>query len=275
MYTVWNVTFRIKTDDRGPCDPLFRTEPLASGSVGDADPFSDAFGKSLNNVEDSLHWRSTRSEQASSDTSDAPYLFSLRSPMQDTPLTPNTEPSTPSTLETRGSTSTQLYHHSTSRNLAYYTKNVGYSTCPQTDLYEIGVTSDLTGNLRPIAGAPSAVAVKPEPTTELKQTPAPLAKKKRKKQTCFSVKTREQRLLDNKAAASRCRQQRKAWETHLQDMSRMLQASINASKSNINELSNELATLKQQLRKCPNCTDRYEYSRGPGSYHQKGTRLKP
>jgi hypothetical protein len=51
----------------------------------------------------------------------------------------------------------------------------------------------------------------------------------------------------------------------LQETSLMLQASIQESESNINELGIELASLKRKLWECPDCTDRYRHRRGPES----------
>ena len=282
MYTVWDVSFRIKTDTRGPCDPLFRTEPPARGSVGDANPFSDAFGRVLNNVEDSLRLRSIHNEQASSVTSDTSEFFSLRSPIIHSPLTPNTEQSISSRFEPSVSTSWQLHQQLASPNLDYYSREVHSSTLSPVMSDRRDITPNAPGdfpstgenlsknNISNTAAALSSVTTKPEPTNDPGQTPASTVRRKRKKKAPFSmtrrtpVKTREQHLSDNKAAASKCRQQRKAWEVHLQEMSVMLQASINASKSNINELGNELASLKRQVWECPDCTDRYVYSRGLG-----------
>ena len=280
MYTVWNVTFRIKPDNRGACDPLLRTEPPARGSVGDTDPFSDAFGRVLGHVEDSVDARSTRYEQASSAASDTSDFFSLQSPIQDSPLTPNTEQSISSRFELSGSISRQSYHQPLSPQLDYFMRNVDSSTSPRTLTYDTGIAPNATSNLRPPGefqsesnhpnseGAPTGAPVISEPINHLQTLPAPTIKRKRKKKAPFSttrrppVKSREQHLSDNKAAASKCRQQRKAWEAHLQDTSHILQASINASKSSINQLGDELATLKRQLWECADCTDCYVYSRG-------------
>ena len=282
MYTLWNVSFRIRADTRGPCDPLFRTEPPTRGSVGDANPFSDAFGRVLNHVEDSLRLRSIHREQASSVTSDTSEFFSLRSPIQDSPLTPNTEQSISSRFEPTVSTSWRLHQQPASPNLDYYSRDIHSSTLSPVMSDGRGITPNTARNFPPTgenlsknnisntAAALSGVTAKPEPTNDPRQTPPSTVRRKRKRKAPFSmtrrppVKTREQHLSDNKAAASKCRQQRKAWEVHLQEMSVMLQASINASKSNINELGNELASLKRQVWECADCTDRYVYSRGLG-----------
>jgi hypothetical protein len=284
MYTVWNVTFRIKTDNRGPCDPLYRMEPLARGGVGDADPFSDAFGRVLTNVEDSLNLRSTRYEQASSATSDTSDFLSLQSSMQDSPFTPNTAHSTFSRSDGLGSMTRQLYHQPISPNLDYYTGKIDSMIRPPTstdDLNSLQDTlSEATAKLKnqgdntcpqpapSSTPAPSASRSKAGGPHGTKRDTKPSIKRKRKKKAPFSmtrrppVKTRAQHLSDNKAAASRCRKQRKEWETHLQDVSLVLKASIDTSKSDINELGNELATLKRQVWECPGCVDRYVYSRG-------------
>src|SRR5947209_19838906 len=91
MYTVWHVTFRVETHKRGPCDPLYRAEPLVNGSVGDRDPFSHAFSSVFTNVEDSFQPHASQYGHASSVTSDTSDFVSLQSPMQDSPCTPNTE----------------------------------------------------------------------------------------------------------------------------------------------------------------------------------------
>jgi hypothetical protein len=286
MYRVWNVTFRIKPDHRGPCDPLYQMEPLARGSVGDADPFSDAFGRALTNVEHSPHLRSTRYEQASSVTSDTSDLFSLQSPIQDSPFTPNTVHSTFSQSDDRGPIGRQLPYQPIPPRLDCYPGKIDPLTRPPTSKKALNsfhsTIGDLTAKLEaqdhnprlppaPLSIiTPSAPRPKPVPSKDAKRSVKSGAKRKRTKAPFSTtrrplVKTREQHLTDNKAAAAKCRQQRRRWETHLQDVSRVLKASIDASKIEINELGNELADLKGQIWACSDCTDRYVYNRRPES----------
>lgn len=284
MYRVWNVTFHIKTDKRGPCDPLYRMEPLACGSVGDADPFSDAFGRALTNVEDSLPLRSSHYEQASSVTSDTSDIFSLRSSIQDSPFTPNTTHSFFSQPDDCGPVATQLPYHPIPPKLDCHAAKIDPLTHSPTSTEGFYLLQSTIGDLTAkIEGqddnpspqlAPPSVITPPAPRSKARlsintqQYVKPSAKRKRTKKAPFSmrrrppVKSREQHLADNKAAAAKCRQQRRTWETHLQDVSGVLKASIDASKSEINELGNEVVTLKRQLWACPDCTDRYVYSRG-------------
>jgi hypothetical protein len=282
MYAVWQVTFRIRSDNRGPCDPLYQAEPPEHGSVGDSDPFSDAFGTGLTNVEDSLRLRSTRCEQASSLSSDISDFNSLQSSVQDSPSTSNTDHSTLSRPEACWSATRQLYYQPTSPNLCYDTRNIESPPSPHSLTHHLDTIANTAHDPLPTCGdrreddpanvgiVPSAGKVESESTKALQPTRAPTIKRDRRKKPPLPmtrrplVKTREEHLSANKAAASRCRQQRKAWEKHLQDTSLMLQASINASKSSINELGIELASLKRQIWECPSCTDRYVYSLGPG-----------
>jgi hypothetical protein len=283
MYTVWNVTFRIKPDNRGPCDPLFRTEPPTRGSVGDEDPFSEAFGRSLTKVDDPVHLRSIHYEQPYSISSDASDFFSLQSPTQDSLLTPNTEHSTFSPSEGRCSAAGQLYHQPASLTRDDYARNTEAWTRPRTLTHQLDIATNVTDYLPPThehqsendplntTRAPLVAKVESKPANTHKQKPTPISKRKRKGKAPLSrtrrppAKTRQQHLSDNKAAASRCRHQRKACETQLQETSLMLQASIKVSKSNINELGIELASLRRKLWECPDCTDRYLYNLGPES----------
>lgn len=280
MYTVWNVTFRIKTDNRGPCDPLLQTEPPTRGSVGDEDPFSEAFGRSLTKVDDPVRLHSIHYEPPYSIGSDASDFFSLQSPTQDSPLTPNTEHSTFSLSEGRWSAASQLYHQPASLTRDDYARNTEAWTRPRTLIHQLDIATNVTDDLPPThehhsandtlntTRAPLVAKVGSKPANTHKQKPTPVTKRKRKEKAPSSrtrrppAKTRQQHLSDNKAAASRCRHQRKACETQLQETSLMLQASIKVSKSNINELGIELASLKRKLSECPDCTDRYLYSRG-------------
>jgi hypothetical protein len=281
MYRVWNVTFRVKTDSRGPCDPLYRTEPLARGSVGDADPFSDAFGRFLTGVEDSLQLRSTRYQPASSATSDTSDIFSLQSPAQDSPFTPTTAHSTFSRSDGRGSITKQLRHEPIPK-LDYYTGNI------EARMHAPKSTEEQNFSRHTISELPSKLEDQNDPdlgpgrsgTTNhmlayKSQTESPsdtnikqAVQRKRKKKAPFTMaprhpaKTREQHLFDNKAAAAKCRQHRKVWETHLQDTSSILKASIDASKTEISKLGGELAALQRQIWECPTCAERYVQSRG-------------
>jgi hypothetical protein len=282
MYTVWNIIFRIKTDNRGPCDPLYRIEPLTRGSVGDTDPFSEAFGKSLTNVDNPVCLRSTHYEQPFSISSDTSDFFSLQSPMQDSPLTPNTEHSTFSLPEGQWPAVSHLYQP-TSLTRDGYARNTEAWTRPCTLTHQLDIEANTTDDLPPTCehqgendtldttGAPSVAKVESKPNNAGRQNPAPVVKRKGKKKAPLSMsrrlpaKTRQQRLSDNKAAAFRCRHQRKACEMQLQETSLMLQASIRASESDINELGIELASLKRKLWECPDCTDRYLYNLGPVS----------
>jgi hypothetical protein len=219
MYTVWNVTFRIKTDNRGPCDPLYRMEPLTRGSVGDVDPFSDAFGWALSHAEDRLPFRY---EQASSVTSDISDRFSLHSSMQDSPFTPNTVHSTFSQSDGRGSMGRQLPYLPISPNLDYYAGNTDYMTHPPTSAEELkslqSTLSNLTAKLENedennplLQPATSSVITlsefksKTKPSSDTKRKTKPCVKRKRKRKTPFltthrpPVKSREQHLSDNKA----------------------------------------------------------------------------
>jgi hypothetical protein len=284
MYTVWHVTFRIETYNRGSCDPLYRAEPLVKGSVGDGDPFSHAFSSVSTNVEDSLPLRAAQCGHTSSVTSDTSDFFSLQSPMQDSPFTPNTEHSTFSSSENRESMSRQPKFP----NLDPYLRDLDSLINQHTSVYEYNVApGDLsptgtnqansipsrTASLK-ITESPSAAKIKAEPASSSGRITAPSVKKKRKEKASFSVtrrppaKTREQHLSANRAAASKCRQQRKAWEMHLLEMSLTLQASIAASKSNIHVLGAELASLKRQVWDCQGCAARYIYNHGFESKEQ-------
>jgi hypothetical protein len=287
MYTVWHVTFRIETHNRGSCDPLYRAEPLVNGSVGDGDPFSHAFSSVSTNVEDSFPLHTTQYGHASSVTSDTSDFFSLQSPMQDSPFTPNTEHSTFSSSGNRDSMSWQP----NLPNLDSYLRELDSLINQHTSVYEYNVAPNINSDLPPtgtnqansipprtasskITESPSAAKIKAEPASSSGQITAPSVKRKRKEKASFSVtrrppaKTREQHLSANRAAASKCRQQRKAWEMHLLEMSLMLQASIAASKSNIHALGAELASLKRQVWDCPGCTARFIYNHGFESKEQ-------
>jgi len=287
MYTVWHVTFRIETHNRGPCDPLYRAEPLVKGSVGDGDPFSHAFSRVSTNVEDSVPLRAAQHGHASSVTSDMSDFYSLQSPMQDSPFTPNTEHSAFSSSGNRKSMSGQP----NLPNLDSYLRDLDSLINQHMSVYEHNVAPNINSDLSPtgtnqansipsrtasskIAESPSAAKIKAEPASSAGRITAPSVKRKRKEKALFSVtrrppaKTREQHLSANRAAASKCRQQRKAWEMHLLEMSLMLQASIAASKSNIHALGAELASLKRQVWDCPGCTARYIYNLGFESKEQ-------
>jgi hypothetical protein len=287
MYTVWHVTFRIETHNRGSCDPLYRAEPLVNGSVGDRDPFSHAFSSVSTNVEDSFPLCDVQHGHASSVTSDTSDFFSLQSPMQDSPFTPNTEHSTFSSSGNRESMSRQP----NLPNFDSYLDELDPLIDQHTLVHKYNVAPNISGDLSPtgtnqansippratsskIIESPSASKVKEEPASGSGRTTAPSVKRKQKEKASFSVtrrppaKTREQRLSANRAAASKCRQQRKAWEMHLLEMSLMLQASIAASKSNIHALGAELASLKRQVWDCPGCTARYICNHGIESKEQ-------
>jgi hypothetical protein len=287
MYTMWHVTFRIETHNRGPCDPLYRAEPLVNGSVGDRDPFSHAFSSVSTNVEDSFPLRAAQYGHASSVTSDTSDLFSLQSPMQDSPFTPNTEHSTFSSSGSRESMSWQpnlpnfdSYLTDLDSLIDQYTSVHKYSVAPNisSDLSSTGANQ--ANSIPPgttsskITESPPAAKIKAEPASSSGRITAPSIKRKQKEKASFSVtrrppaKTREQHLSANRAAASKCRQQRKAWEMHLLEMSHILQASIAASKSNIHALATELASLKRQVWDCPGCTARYIYNHGFESKEQ-------
>jgi hypothetical protein len=219
-------------------------EPLARGGVGDADPFSDAFGRVLTNVEDSLNLRSTRYEQASSATSDTSDFLSLQSSMQDSPFTPNTAHSTFSRSDGLGSMTRQLYHQPISPNLDYYTGKIDSMIRPPTSTDDLNSLQDtLSEATAKLKNQGDNTCPQPAPSS----TPAPSASRSK---------------AGGPHGTKRDRKQRKEWETHLQDVSLVLKASIDTSKSDINELGNELATLKRQVWECPGCVDRYVYSRG-------------
>jgi hypothetical protein len=287
MYTVWHVTFRIETNNRGSCDPLYRAEPLVKGSVGDGDPFSHAFSSVSTNVEDSFPLRAAQCGHTSSVTSDTSDFFSIQSPMQDSPFTPNTEHSTFSSSENRESMSRQPKFP----NLDPYLRDLDSLINQHTSVYEYNVAPNINSDLSPmgtnqansipsrtapskITESPSAAKIKAESASSSRRITAPSVKRKRKEKASFSAtrrppaKTREQHLSANRAAASKCRQQRKAWEMHLLEMSHTLQASIAASKSNIHALATELASLKCQVWDCPGCTARYIYNHGLESKEQ-------
>lgn len=260
---------------------------MVNGSVGDGDPFSHAFSSVSANVEDSFPLRAAQYGHASSVTSDTSDFFSLQSPMQDSPFTPNTEHSTFSSSGNRESMSWQPYHP----NLDSYLRELDSLINQHTSVYEYNVAPNINSDLSPtgtnqansfpprtasskITESPSAAKIKAEPASSSGRITAPSVKRKRKEKASFSVtrrppaKTREQHLSANRAAASKCRQQRKAWEMHLLEMSVMLQASIDASKSNIHALGAELASLKRQVWDCPGCTARYIYNHGFESKEQ-------
>jgi hypothetical protein len=282
MYTVWNITFRIKTDNRGPCDPLYRIEPLTRGSVGDADPFSEAFGRSLTNVDDPVCLRSTHYEQPFSTSNDTSDFFSPQSPTQDSPLTPSTEHLTFSLPEGQWPAVSQLYQP-TSPACDGYARNTEAWASPCTLTRQLDIAANTTDDLPPtcehqgenntldLTGAPSVAKAESKSYNTRRRNPAPIVKRKGKKKAPLlttrrlPAKTRQQRLSDNKAAAFKCRHQRKACEMQLQETSLMLQTSIKVSESNINELGIELASLRQKLWECPDCTDRYLYNLGPES----------
>ena len=263
MYTVWHVSFRIETHNRASCDPLYRAERLVNGSVGDGDPFSHAFSRVSTNVEDSFPLRAAQYGHASSVTSDTSDFFSLQSPMQDSPFTPNTEHSTFSSSGTCESMSRQP----NLPNLDSYLGELDSLINQHTSVYEYNVAPNINSDHSPtgtnqansipprtasskITESPPAAKIKAEPASSSGRITAPSVKRQRKEKASFSVtrrpaKTREQHLSANRAAASKCRQQRKAWEMHLLEMSLVLQASIAASKSNIHALGAELASLKR------------------------------
>lgn len=283
MYRVWNVTFRIETDNRGPCDPLYRTEPLARGSVGDADPFSDAFGKVLTSVDDSLQLRSTRYQPTSSVTSDMSDFFSLQSPVQDSPFTPSTAHSTFSRSDDPESMSRQLRHQPAS-SFDHYTGNIEAVVYPSKSTDEQNFYRDTicepTSKLEDRNNAYAchgpagmnkhllAYKSKTESSSDTKLVTKQGVQRKRKQKAPLlkaprrPAKTREQQLSDNRAAAAKCRQQHKAWEAQLQDTSSVLKASIDASKSEISKLGGELASLQHQLWECPTCAERYVQNQG-------------
>jgi hypothetical protein len=287
MYSAWHVTFRVEAHNRGPCDPLYRLEPVVNGSVGDGDPFSHAFSSASTNARDSFQLCASEYEHASSATSDPPDFKSLESPVQDSPFTPNTEHSTFSSSENRESMSRQPKFP----NLDPYLRDLDSLINQHTSVYEYNVAPNINSGLSPmgtnqansipsrtaplkITESPSAAKIKAEPAGSSRRITAPSVKRKRKEKASFSAtrrppaKTREQHLSANRAAASKCRQQRKAWEMHLLEMSLMLQASIAASKSNINDLGAELASLKRQVWDCSGCAARYIYNHGFESKEQ-------
>jgi hypothetical protein len=290
MYTVWNVTFRVETHSRGPCDPLYQVEPLVNGSVGDEDPFSHAFNCVSTNAKDSFQLCATEYGHVSSVTSDASDFISPQSPIQDSPFAPNTEPSTFSSSRSRESMSKGL-HRPNLPNFDSYLRELDSLINLHTSAHGYNVAPNINSGLSPtgtnqangipprtaaskIIESPSAAKIKAEPASTSGQITAPSVKRKRKEKASFSVtrrpprKTREQHLSANRAAAAKCRQQRKAWEMHLQDTSLTLQASIAASKSNIHALGAELASLKRQVWDCPDCTARYIYNHGLESKRQ-------
>jgi hypothetical protein len=287
MYTVWHVTFRIETHNRGSCDPLYRAEPLVNGSVGDRDPFSHAFSSVLTNVEDSFPLRAAQYGHASSVTSDTSDFSSLQSPMQDSPFTPNTEHSAFSSCGNRESMSWQP----NLPNFDSYLSGLDSLIGQHTSVHKYNVAPNISSDLSPTStnqanGVPpratsskiteslSAAKIKAEPASSSGRIAVPSVKRKQKEKASFPVtrrppaKTREQHLSANRAAASKCRQQRKAWEMHLLEMSHTLQASIAASKSNIHALATELASLKCQVWDCPGCTARYIYNHSLESKEQ-------
>jgi hypothetical protein len=284
MYSAWHVTFRVETHNRGPCDPLYRLEPLVNGSVGDGDPFSHAFSSASTNAKDSFQLCALEYGHASSVTSDPPDFKSLESPVQDSPFTPNTEHSTFSSSRSHESTSRQLHQPNLS-NLDSYLGELDSLINLYTSVHGNNVAPNINSDLSPtgtnqangisskaasskIIESPPAAKIKAEPASSSGRITTPSVKRKRKEKASFPVtrrppaKTREQHLSANRAAAAKCRQQRKAWETHLLETSLMLQASIAASKSNIHALGAELASLKRQIWDCPGCTTRYIYNPG-------------
>jgi hypothetical protein len=284
MYSAWHVTFRVEAHNRGPCDPLYRLEPVVNGSVGDGDPFSHAFSSASTNARDSFQLCASEYGHASSATSDPPDFKSLESPVQDSPFTPNTEHSTFSSSGSHESMSKQL-HQPNPPNLDFYLRELDSLINLYTSVHGNNVAPNINSDLSPtgtnqansfssraasskIIESPPAAKIKAEPASSSGRSTAPSVKRKRKEKASFSVtrrppaKTREQHLSANRAAAAKCRQQRKAWEMHLLERSLMMQASIAASKSNIRALGAELASLKRQIWDCPDCTARYIYNDG-------------
>jgi hypothetical protein len=284
MYSVWHVTFRVETHNRGPCNPLYRAEPLVNGSVGDGDPFSHAFSSVSTSAKDSFQPCASEYGHASSATSDASDFISLQSPMQDPPFTPNTEHSTFSSSGSRESM-IRRSHQPNSPSLDSYLGELDSLANLYTSVHGYNVALNTSSDLSPtgtnqansiplgtassgIIESPPAAKIKAGPASNSGRITAPSVKRKRKEKASFSVtrrppvKTREQHLSANRAAAAKCRQQRKAWEMHLLETSLMLQASIAASKSNIHALSVELASLKRQVWDCPGCIARYVYNHG-------------
>jgi hypothetical protein len=284
MYTVWNVTFRVETYNRGACDPLYRMEPLVNGSVGDEDPFSNAFSSVLTSTKDSFQLCASEHGHVSSVTSDTPDFTSLQSPIADLSFTPNTEHSPFSSPRSRESVSKQL-HQPNLPDFDSYLRELDSLISQHMPVHGRDVAPNISSNLSPtgtiqansipprtaslkIIESPSAAKIKAEPASSSGRITAPSVKRKRKEKASSSVtrrppvKTREQRLSANRAAAAECRQQRKAWEMRLLETSVTLQASIAASKSNIHTLGAELASLKRLVWDCPDCTARYIYNHG-------------
>lgn len=182
--------------------------------------------------------------------------------MQDSPLTPNTEHSPFSLPEDQWPAVSQLYQP-TSLTCDGYAKNTEAWARPCTLTRQLDIAANTTDDLPPTCehqgenntldptGAPSVAKVESKPSNARRQNPAPIVKRKGKKKAPslmtrrLPAKTRQQRLSDNKAAAFKCRHQRKACEMQLQETSLMLQTSIKVSESNINELGIELASLRR------------------------------
>ena len=283
MYEVWRVNFRINIDKRAPWE-LFRTEPLLSGSVGDADPFSEAFNRAMVLNECSLASLSSPYNDTCTNTEATSRIPSLASSLRDSPFTPNTEASLFLAGEDQESASGQCLLQAATSPFAFYNEeNDAYvnpyaheSEQSPSSLEEWIASPPVEEQFESSSAkgrSPRAAITLPSSQQDLgpacktsenfTSTPRRKGDGKGHRKNPLSTthrppaKSRKQHLLDNKVAAFKCRQQKKETENQLKGFSIVLQASIKKSRSEVNTLTSELTSLKQQIRDCPRCRGRY------------------
>lgn len=292
MYDVWRVNFRVDTAKRGPCDPVFSSKPLLNGNVGDADPFSDAFGKCMTLSEAPVMAQSPECIDVCSSNSSTSRLLSLQSSISRSPFTPRTEASASSCREdyelTGGQRQLQPFSPSSTcwsggEDSSYSMKTVASGV--STPFFEVKAEPAHMGQhptINSARGASLAVINSPlevipgednlsNGTGYAASANAQRKRKNKSKSNSRSkapfsdtrrapIKSREEHLVANKVAAAKCRQQRKVHEENMKDMANILMASMESSKTMVKALQAEITMLKQQVWNCPNCTIRYHYS---------------